>query len=263
MIIVADNLQILRRPIAEAVAKGDAEPIRRMVCRWVAAGAEAIDINAGPASRRDESPMAFLVDAVRKAATSVPLVLDSSSPSALCAGLAAAAGPSVINGFSLQPVRMDTILPLALKHRTDVIGYLLRRDGHVPTGPEERMSVAVELFQAYLDAGGDPARLIIDPVVVPVTWQDGHRQIVEILELLRRLPDLLGIRIRTIAGLSNLTTGVKDPERRDLLEQSAIPMLAAAGLDMILMNVQRERSVRTAHASRRLLSEGIFSWKEV
>lgn len=262
MIIVADNLQILRRPIAEAVAKGDAEPIRSMVRQWIAAGAEAIDINAGPAGRRADSPMAFLVDAVRGAA-SIPLVLDSASPAALSAGLDAAGAPAVINGFSLEPARMDTVLPLALAHQSDVIGYLLRRDGHVPTDTEERMSVAVELFQAFLDAGGDAARLVIDPVVVPVTWQDGHRQLAEILEVLRRLPDLLGARVRTIAGLSNLTTGVGDPERRGLLEQSVIPMLAAAGLDMILMNVLRAQSVRTVHASRMLLSKGIFSWKEV
>ena len=52
------------------------------------------------------------------------------------------------------------------------------------------------------------------------------------------LPDLLGAPVRTIAGLSNLDhrrTGSQDP--LSLPQKAFLPMLAAAGLDTILMNV--------------------------
>ena len=143
-----------------------------------------------------------------------------------------------------------------------MVGYLLRRDGHVPLSADERMAVAVELFQTYLEAGCEPARLIIDPVVVPVTWQEGHRQTVEVLNVIRQLPDLLGYPVRTIVGLSNLTTGVPSAHSRGILERAFLPMLAAAGLDMVLMNVTHTQSVQTARASGMLLSDGIFSWME-
>lgn len=261
MIIVADNLQIIHNAIAGAVATGDPEPIRALVRQCAGAGADAIDINSGPLGRRPEKAMAFLVAAV-ESATDLPLVIDSANPKALAAGLDAATRPAVLNGFSLEPVKIQKILPLAARTRADIVGYLLGRDGHVPLGADERLTTAVELFQTYVEAGCDPARLIIDPVVVPVTWQEGHRQAGEVLDVIRQLPDLLGYPVRTMVGLSNLTTGVSIPARRGILERAYLPMLAAAGLDMVLMNVLRSQSVQTARASEKLLSDGIFYWQD-
>ena len=260
MLIVSDNLQIIRKPISDAVAKGDPEPIRSLVRRCEAAGAQAIDINSGPLGRRPQKAMAFLVRTVEEA-TDLPLVLDSANPSAMAAGLEAATRPAIINGFSLEPVKMEQILPLAARHQADIIGYLLDCRGQVPMGAEARMSVAVELFHAYTSAGLDPQRLIVDPVVVPVTWQEGHRQAVAVIQVIARISDLLGTPVRTIAGLSNLTTGVGDANKRSILEQCFIPMLAAAGLDLLLMNVLNPGSVRVARASRLLTADIPFAWE--
>ncbi|MBI9082500.1 MAG: dihydropteroate synthase [Desulfobacterales bacterium] len=262
MVIVADNLQIIRNTISGAVATGNPEPIRALVRQCAAAGADAIDINSGPLGRSPERSMAFLVATV-ESATDLPLMIDSANPVALAAGLAAATRPAILNGFSLEPAKVEKILPLAARTGSDIVGYLLGRDGHVPMSADERMAVAVELFQTYMDAGCDPARLILDPVVVPVTWQEGHRQAVEVLDVIRQLPDLLGYPVRTIVGLSNLTTGVSIPDRRGILERAYLPMLASAGLDMVLMNVLCPESIRIARACRMLLSNHIFSWKKV
>lgn len=43
--------------------------------------------------------------------------------------------------------------------------------------------------------------MIIDPVVAPLVWQDGNLQNMEVLEVIRTLPDLLGFPVRTIAGM--------------------------------------------------------------
>jgi 5-methyltetrahydrofolate corrinoid/iron sulfur protein methyltransferase len=265
MIIVADNLQITRTDVAAAVAAFDPAPVRALARRCAAAGAEAVDINSGPLTRRPRERMQLLVEAVTEC-VHLPIIIDSANPKALEAGLETAADMGTaasrvtINGFSLEPAKLDGVLPLAGRYDADIVGYLLTPDGHVPAGADERMAVAVDLFTAYTRAGNDPARLIIDPVIVPVTWQEGHRQAGEVLEVIRQLPQLLGMPVRTIAGLSNLTTGIRDRTRRSMLARAYLPMLAAAGLDMILMNVLDEKSVRSARASRMLLSDGIFSW---
>ena len=114
MIIVADNLQIIRKALAEAVANRDPEPIRTLVRQCAAAGADAIDINSGPLGPCPEKAMAFLVAAV-ESATDLSLVIDSANAAALAAGIDAATRPAIINGFSLEPAKVDKILPLAVR----------------------------------------------------------------------------------------------------------------------------------------------------
>ena len=151
-------------------------------------------------------------------------------------------------------------MPLAREYDADIVGYLLYENGHVPPDADGRLSVAVEVFGAARTAGVDPARLIIDPIVAPVVWADGTAQNRDILAVLRQLPDLLGFPVRTMAGLSNLTTGGGPVDKKRLLERTYLPMLAAAGLTYALLNVFHEETVRTAGACDALMNEGIFSW---
>jgi 5-methyltetrahydrofolate corrinoid/iron sulfur protein methyltransferase len=71
----------------------------------------------------------------------LPLVLDTTNPLALDAGLAVRDGPSIINGFSMEPHKLDRILPLAAKYDADIVGYLLDPKSQVPTEPDEMMAL--------------------------------------------------------------------------------------------------------------------------
>jgi len=259
MIIVADNLRITLPAIRRAAEDLDPAPIHQLAVACREAGAHAIDINSGPLSRHPDVKMRFLVDAVQ-AAVDLPLVLDTTNPTAMAAGLAACRGKAIINGVSLEPRKLDSMLPLARQYDADLIGYLLRPDGHVPPDADGRMQAAVTLFAACQQAGIPPDRLIIDPVVAPLAWPDGNRQNMAVLAVVRALPDLLGVAVRTIAGLSNLTTGAPDIDTRRRYQRTFLPMLAAAGLDLILMNALEPDVVRTAKASRHITSHSIFSW---
>jgi 5-methyltetrahydrofolate corrinoid/iron sulfur protein methyltransferase len=263
MILVADNLSITNRVISQALEEMDPEPIRSLVKRCLAAGAQMIDINSGPLTREPERKMSFLAETVQSV-TGVPLLLDTANPRALAAGLAVATPPVIINGFSLEPVKLEKILPLAGRFDADIIGYLLYPHGQVPREEAERMEIAVALFDAYRKAGLSPDRLIIDPIIAPVLWENGHLQDAGLLSVIRQLPDLLGFPVRTIAGLSNLTTGGQGTsEKRLLLERAYVPMLAASGLSMILMNSFHAETVKVANACNALLTEKIFTWEDL
>ena len=69
--------------------------------------------------------------------------------------------------------------------------------------------------------------------------------------------------MRTIVGLSNLTAGASTHPGRRLLEYTYLPMLAATGLNMVLMNHLRTTSVAVAKACDSLTSGKIFSWVEL
>jgi 5-methyltetrahydrofolate corrinoid/iron sulfur protein methyltransferase len=97
--------------------------------------------------------------------------------------------------------------------------------------------------------------------VAPLAWQDGNRQNMAVLEVIRTLPDLLGFPVRTIAGLSNLTTGAPGPDTRRRYQCAFLPMLVSAGVSMILLNVLDPAVVRVAGSSQRITDRTVFSWQ--
>ena len=262
MILIADNIRITNRAIEKAIDEFDPQPIREMTKRCESAGAEAIDINSGPLNRDPEKKMEFLVESIQDV-TDLPLLIDTTNSKALEAGLRASKNKTIINGFSLEPVKLKSILPLAEKFDADIIGYLLYPNSHVPPDGPQRLNVAVELFSEYKKAGLTNEHLIIDPIVAPLIWQDGNSQDMEMLSVIRTLPELLGFDVRTIGGLSNLTAGKGDREKKLLMEETYLPMLLEAGLSMVLMDVFHEKTMRAARACRALMSPKVFSWEEV
>ena len=259
MHIVADNLTITNAVVADALKRRDPEPIRKLVRICEAAGAGMIDINSGPLTRNPEESMVFLVDSVR-AATNLPLLLDTSNPAALEAGLQACGGRAIINGFSLEPDKLFLILPLARRFNTRIIGYLLYPDSNVPADGAERLTVALELYSRFSEAGLPPEQLIIDPVVPPLIWQNGQAQAMEVVSVIRTLPDLLGFKVDTIAGISNLTCGPGNQEQKPVFEQSYTAMLASAGLTMALVNVFHAGTMAAIRACNILTGTKVFSW---
>lgn len=258
MILVADNLQITNLSIAQALKTMDPEPVQEMVKKCEAAGAEAIDINSGPLYREPEKKMSFIVEAVQSV-SNLPIILDTANPDALEAGLAASRNTVIINGFSLEPAKIQRILPLASRYDADIIGYLLTPNGHVPVDGPSRLNIACELYAVFEKVGAEKSRLIIDPVLVPITWENGSRQAMEILDVIKILPDLLDFPVKTIVGLSNLTTGRGSMEKKLLLERAYLPMLEVSGLKMILMNIFHHDTVKTAKAVKILTENKIFT----
>ena len=262
MLVVADNIRITNKKIENAVNELEPEPIQEMARTCEAAGADAIDINSGPLSREPEKQMTFLVEAIQ-AVSDLPILIDTANPRAMTAGLKANKNIAIINGFSLETAKLQQMLPLAKRFGTRIIGYLLYPNGHVPPDGSERLNVAVALYEAFRNAGLENEQLIIDPIIVPVMWQNGNIQNMDTLSVIKTLPDLLGFDVSTIAGLSNLTSGQGDKAKKRLLERVYLPMLAESGLSMALLNIFHEETVRVAGACNALINHKIFSWEEI
>ena len=63
-----------------------------------------------------------------------------------------------------------------------------------------------------------------------------------------------------MVGLSNLTAGARRQPKRLLLEQVYLSMLAAAGLDMVLLDIFHAATIAAANAGDALISEKPFAW---
>jgi 5-methyltetrahydrofolate corrinoid/iron sulfur protein methyltransferase len=181
----------------------------------------------------------------------------------MAAGLEANRKTALINGFSLEPRKIEEILPLAVRYEAEIIGYLMDERSQPPASAEDRLGIAVELDHVARSAGLEEERLIIDPFLAPLIWEDGTRRNVELLEVLRCLPEVMGRPVRTVVGLSNLTSGrgASDGDRKRTAELAFLPMLAAAGLRMVMLDVFHAEAVHLARACESLLSPKVFTWE--
>jgi len=259
MIVAADNIHVVNPLVEKAIKEMDPSPIQDLARRCEKAGANIIDINPGPLPQDGGKKMSFLVEAVQEV-TNLRLCLDTNNPKALETGLKACRIKPIINGFSLEPGKLDQILPLSVDFQTDIVGFLLFPNGQVPPDSGGRLEVALKLMEKAKKAGLSLEKLIIDPVLVPIAWENGTRQAKEVLATLKLLPELLGFPARTIVGLSNLTSGSSCGEKKLLLEEVYLSMLAGSGLDMALLNMFHKRTLDAVNICDCITNSGIFSW---
>ena len=189
MILVADNLHIMNPNVAKALKEKNPLPLQNIAERCKEAKAYAMDINLGPLKRNAEGVITFVIEAVQDTFGG-RFLLDSVQPEVLKAGIAACKRPPIINGFSLEEAKVSSILPLSAEYQTEIIGFLINKKGQVPITAEGRLEVASRLLAKAEECGISPERIIIDPVLVPLAWQDGTRYNSEFLEVIHLLPKL-------------------------------------------------------------------------
>lgn len=248
--------------VAKALKEKDPLPLQKIALRCKESNAYAMDINLGPLKRNSEGVITFVIEAVQDTFGG-RLLLDSLQPDVLKAGLAACKRPPIINGFSLEEAKLSSILPLSAEYQADIIGFLINEKGQVPITAEGRLEVASRLLAKAEERGIGPGRVIIDPVLVPLTWQDGTRYNSELLEVIHLLPQLFEKPIRTIVGLSNLGASSLDRTARETVEATFINMLAASKLDYILMDITHKKTLNAFNLSQLLLGNKVFTWEEV
>lgn len=237
MIWVADNVNGLNPVVAAAMEKLDPKPIETLVKRCEKSGSHLVDINPGYLPRRNEDRMRFLVETVQQAG-SQGLILDSPNPRLIEIGLSACERPPIINALSMEEAKLREILPMAVEHNTDLVALLMDEHSYTPPSVEEKIALAIQLRESALAAGLAADRLIFDPVLPNLSWDDAFFRISESIKTVRLLADgvIFQEPIRTMAGLSNLRSGL----RRQYpwhIEETCLCMLAGAGLDYGLVDV--------------------------
>ena len=237
MILAADNLQIFNPVVAEALEKQDPRPLQELARRCQQAGAATLDLNPGFLSKRQEDRLAFMVDAVQ-AAVDLPLILDSPKAKILAKGLAACRKKPILNALTLEPQKLEEILPLAAAQQTDLVLLLLDERSFPAPTLEGKIALAVELRERALAAGLSPEQLIFDPVLPHLSWPDAWEQVRECIKTVRLLAGgaVFPEPARTMAGLSNLRSHLRRVYPLEV-EMTCLGMLAGAGLSIALADV--------------------------
>jgi len=124
MFVIGERINGMFTDVKKAIQAQDPAPIQQLARGQVAAGANALDINVGPASSDKLGAMQWLVG-ITKEVVDVPLCIDTTNAEVMKAGLEAAEGNAIINSTTGEEEQMEKILPLAAQYGCPLIGLPL------------------------------------------------------------------------------------------------------------------------------------------
>jgi len=206
-------------------------------------GAHLLDVCVDYVGRDGAADMREIVGRFATAAT-LPLVLDSTEPAVIEAGLEMTGGRSVINSVNYEDgdgpdSRIARMMPLVREHGAAVIALTIDERGQARTA-EWKVAVAERLIADLTGNWGMQVEdIIVDCLTFPIatgqeeTRRDAIETIEAIAELKRRYP-----AVQTTLGVSNVSFGLK-PAARAVLNSVFLAECVRAGLDSAIVHAAR------------------------
>ena len=177
-------------------------------------------------------------------ATTLPLVLDSTEPAVLEAGLECMGGRAMINSVNFEDgdgpnSRFARIMPLVKEHGAAVVALTIDEEGQARTA-DTKFAIADRLIKELQNNWG--MRLVditVDTLTFPIaTGQDETRRDgIETIEAIRRLNDVYP-GIQTTLGISNISFGLS-PAARHVLNSVFLHECVKAGLTSAIVHAAR------------------------
>jgi len=253
MLIIGEKINVMLKQIGRAMKDRDKKPIQELAVNQVQAGAGALDINAGPATRDGPEIMQWLVNTVQEV-TDVTLSLDTTNAGAMEAGLQVCRNPAIINSTSGDRDKLETVLPMARKYEAQVIGLTMTRAG-ISRDANERVAIAVDIMTAMAEFDVSLEHLYLDPLVLPVgVAQQQAMEVVESIKMFRQLNDP---PIKSVVGLSNVCNGT--PKRlHSILNSTYLTMLMTVGLDAAIVDPADRRLMEAMKTTRLFLNDMLY-----
>ena len=206
-------------------------------------GAHLLDVCVDYVGRDGAADMREVVGRFATAAT-LPLVLDSTEPAVIEAGLEMTGGRAVINSVNYEDgdgpdSRIARMMPLVREHGAAVIALTIDERGQARTA-EWKVAVAERLIaDLTVNWGMRVEDIIVDCLTFPIatgqeeTRRDAIETIEAIAELKRRFP-----AVQTTLGVSNVSFGLK-PAARAVLNSVFLAECVRAGLDSAIVHAAR------------------------
>ena len=206
-------------------------------------GAHLLDLCIDYVGRDGADDMRQLAGRLATAST-LPLVLDSTEPNVLAAGLELLGGRPVINSVNYEDgagpdSRIARIMPMIREHGAAVIALTIDEEGQARTA-EWKVRVASRLIDDLTGTWGMRVEdILIDCLTFPIatgqeeTRRDALETIEAIREVKRRYP-----AVQTTLGLSNVSFGL-NPAARQVLNSVFLHECVEAGLDSAIVHPSR------------------------
>ena len=140
MFIIGELINGMYNNIGKAIKEKDKTAIQKCALAQVEAGADALDVNCGTASKKPVDDIQWLVQVIQEV-TDKPLVIDSSKPQVIESGLKAVKNKSIINSTTADIEKMSVLIPLAKQYNAKLIGLTISSKG-IPQNKDQRLELA-------------------------------------------------------------------------------------------------------------------------
>lgn len=197
-------------------------------------GAHLLDVCIDYVGRDGVADIREVVSRFASAST-LPLVIDSTEPAVIQAGLELIGGRPVVNSVNYEDgdgptSRFGRIMPLVKEHGTAVIALTIDEQGQARTAVD-KLRIASRLIDELVDVWGMRVEdIIVDCLTFPIatgqeeTRRDGIETIEAIRGLVAKYPG-----INTTLGVSNVSFGL-NPAARSVLNSVFLHEATQAGL---------------------------------
>lgn len=203
-------------------------------------GAHMLDLSVDYVGRDGVRDMTEIASRFATSST-LPIVLDSTEPAVLKAGLEALGGRCVINSVNYEDgdgptSRFARIMPLVQEHGASVVALTIDEEGQARTA-EWKLRVARRLIKDLTENWGiKVGDILIDTLTFPIatgqeeTRRDGLETITAIKSLKEEFPE-----VQTTLGVSNVSFGL-NPAARVVLNSVFLHECVEAGLDSAIVH---------------------------
>ncbi|MBU5612117.1 homocysteine S-methyltransferase family protein [Geomonas azotofigens] len=232
---------------SQELREGKVSYIRREALEQTELGATLLDVNVGTPGIDEPAAMERAVFCIT-GAVQTPLVLDSSSPQALEAGLKSADGKVLINSVNGEEKSLAAVLPLARKYGAALVCLTLDDVG-IPTEAEGRVAVAEKIAERAKAFGIKRSDLVVDCLTLTVSAEP--RGALVALEAVRRVSEL---GLNSTLGVSNISFGLPC---RPLISSTFFSMAIAAGLTSAIVNVKEAPMMSAWRSAMVLLGKDV------
>jgi 5-methyltetrahydrofolate--homocysteine methyltransferase len=206
-------------------------------------GAHLLDVCVDYVGRNSVLDMTNLVSRLATA-TSLPLVLDSTEPEVLQAGLECIGGRSMINSVNFEDgdgpnSRFAKIMPMVIEHGAAVVALTIDEDGQARTAAT-KVQIASRLIKDLTEKWGlSLSDITIDALTFPIaTGQDETRRDgIETIEAIRQINELFP-GVQSTLGVSNVSFGLS-PAARQVLNSVFLQECLKVGLTSAIVHSAR------------------------
>lgn len=200
----------------------------------VRVGAHLLDVCVDYVGRDGVADIKEVVSRFASAST-LPLVIDSTEPPVLQAGLELIGGRPVVNSVNYEDgdgpnSRFARIMPLVKEHGTAVIALTIDEHGQART-TDGKVAIASRLVDALVGEWGMRVEdIIVDALTFPIATgqEETRRDAIETIEAIRQITTKYP-GIQTTLGVSNVSFGL-NPAARIVLNSVFLHEAVQAGL---------------------------------
>jgi 5-methyltetrahydrofolate--homocysteine methyltransferase len=228
------------RAFRDALLAEDWEKCVEIARDQIRDGAHMLDLSVDYVGRDGAADMSQIASRFATAST-LPIVLDSTEPHVLKAGLEHLGGRCVINSVNYEDgdgptSRFAKIMPLVKEHGASVVALTIDEEGQARDA-EWKLRIARRLIHDLHDNWGmNIGDILIDCLTFPIaTGQEETRKDgIETIEAIKRLK-LEFPEVQTTLGVSNVSFGL-NPAARVVLNSVFLHECVQAGLDSAIVH---------------------------